>query len=113
MQFRIPSTFRDCLSFLPALNTGMTRGGTEIRRSFCGSYPSKALLSERLNVPKSEMVTFFPSTRASEIMVVKRLIVLAAADLEIPAFLCELLGQIFFESRLIVGCNHENSEGGE
>ena len=27
--------------FLPALNTGMTRGGTEIRRSFCGSYPSK------------------------------------------------------------------------
>ena len=70
---------------LPALNTGMIRGGTEMRRSFCGSYPSNALRSERLNVPKSEMVTFLPSTRASEMMVVKRLIVLAAVDLGIPA----------------------------
>lgn len=56
-----------------------------MRRSFWGSYPSKALRSERLNVPKSEMVTFLPSIRASEMMDVNRLMVLAAVDLGMPA----------------------------
>ena len=79
------STFRDCLSFLPALNTGITRGGTEIRRSFSGS-ALKSTSSERLNVPKSEMVTFFPSISASEIMLVKRLIVRSGSGFRDTSF---------------------------
>ena len=56
-----------------------------MRRSFWGSYPSNALRSERLKVPKSDMVTFLPSTSASEMMEVKRLMVLAAVDFGMPA----------------------------
>ena len=63
----------------------MVRGGTWILRLFCGSYPSNALLSERLNVPKSDMVTFLPLVSASEIISVSILMVLAAVDFGMSA----------------------------
>ena len=67
----IKGRFRAFFSCLPARNTGMILRGTFIRLSFLGSYPWKAARSERLNVPKSEIVTFFPSSRASDIMSVR------------------------------------------
>ena len=47
-------------------------------------------------------------------MAVNRLIVLAAVDLGIPALAASCSVKSFFvEARFTVGCNHENSKGGE
>ena len=68
----------------------------------------KALRSDRLNVPKSEMVTFLLSMSASGMMAVNRLIVLAAVDLEYQLWL-RVVPLNFVETRFMFD-DHENSK---